>query len=82
MTDAGDRPTLSGVQFHTVRQLARAVAMRPEVRLPLGVAFLRAGANLMVVPSTVFGALLGAVNGRAGRAEALRAAAGDDAPDA
>ncbi|MCA9596217.1 MAG: sigma 54-dependent Fis family transcriptional regulator [Myxococcales bacterium] len=32
MTDAGDRPTLSGVQFHTVRQLARAVAI-PRLEL-------------------------------------------------
>ena len=53
------RSPVSGFQILAVES-PLAVAMRPEVRLPLGVAFLRAGANLMVVPSTVFGALLGA----------------------
>ncbi|MCA9561122.1 MAG: hypothetical protein KC583_21385, partial [Myxococcales bacterium] len=56
----GVGPIELGVETQVLVESPLAVAMRPEVRLPLGVAFLRAGANLMVVPSTVFGALLGA----------------------
>jgi hypothetical protein len=56
----GVGPIELGVETQVLVESPLAVAMRPELRLPLGVAFLRAGANLMVVASTVFGALLGA----------------------
>lgn len=56
----GAGPVELGVETLVLVESPLAVALRPELRLPLGVAYLRAGGNLMVVPDVVFGALLGA----------------------